>query len=1269
MASINPKNFEIVLHQAQNEPFLTLQQLQALIGSISSAFNIGHDTIHNPNPALFKIIAENRTVFTKQDIKFDIAAVKQKDQTNPTRGNNYVNNILYPEDVIEIFEQSRQWLSAKYTELKQHSWSPETSQLKTLLGDAIDRQLNESGLTNQFIADFSRKHLKDATTELLTEIKKLVEKKTDSLKYDSIDELIEKIKKEFVTAPHKTWEEVGLELTKALTTAKPGAPNVTTPDKNYLISDVRLFINTIYKEIVTQLEKKEGPEKPWDRASKDSKKVFNSQEAPFFKGNILPKTDISDKDTTEASKFINQITQLLTELEKEPPVAETITDDGDEADQNEGGGEDEPLEEKGQSKSLEDISKEAINALTYHSEATFFDFLRNTSHDPNNLEEIQKDWLLIKLQETIVNLLTPENKKQLKVEISTWIATQHIPYDEEGDLYHISNDQLQILNSFLAKQFFTTHLRIFSDLITSVPTTAELKQKSKPVKADALEKTAVVPDVDTSTAAAVAETAVGLDVKRGKEIAVLANEFIALKFGEDIQSLFGKDTKFFRELVYDQIAAGYDPNQSKFDLFARLQLNQKIFETAQQRYTQKLAALGIDNNFSLGKLYTALDALITVHQQPQTYIKKLNDAELLAYFGLEDDGVNVSELRSLVVGLLSISLYRQRNNIHPWHTTDSDDQQITKDLVGVRKFIQAHGTDGAAALNNDLEGIGKLSLNEKRKQEIRELYRAVWIKTIADRPQEEIIALLIFYGVDNLEIDPAKPHEIDVPEGFIFSQMNQVANNTFNPNTTPTKQSALISKGKAALAKAGLKLVAPEVALALDVLEKIPILGDVAQDIEEKTGNLVLITLGAGAATLAALLKGGASALAGAVGGGLIGFALGGPGGAAVGAGLGGWLGGGGAKSIGNWFKGFGVSGGGGGLGGGPILQAGAGGIGNGALATASTTFKIASGTIVGGTVIATITAGGTQLHPTSGFNTTDPGTGEASPYVKITKEANPKYLDEPGRITYTVNITPKDGYNITVTDVLDELKIRYNKDKYPSGVPTPDTEPKTIDDFPDLEVGTTINFGETLTLTYKVDYDSDFQHANVANYFTFSFDYSNGAESGSAEAMSLASVKFGEPPIFDGGWPVCSGSITQLPFGSYSHLSKTSGYGADAIDIGSVGIGTTVYATFGGEVTVAGTRGEYGTAIVIDSDDGFFIYAHLSKMFVSVGSTVSAGDEIGLTGDTGAGAAHLHYERSNTSGFYTTPVSAGSTLLQLHESIDLEEGDTISRVDDRCGD
>ncbi|MEU7583122.1 M23 family metallopeptidase [Streptomyces sp. NPDC041068] len=74
---------------------------------------------------------------------------------------------------------------------------------------------------------------------------------------------------------------------------------------------------------------------------------------------------------------------------------------------------------------------------------------------------------------------------------------------------------------------------------------------------------------------------------------------------------------------------------------------------------------------------------------------------------------------------------------------------------------------------------------------------------------------------------------------------------------------------------------------------------------------------------------------------------------------------------------------------------------------------------------------------------------------------------------------------------------------------------------------------------------------------------------------------------------------------------------------------GTTVHAVGSGTVVEAGWGGAYGNNVVIKMNDGTYTqYGHMSSLSVTVGQTVTPGQQIGLSGSTGnSSGPHLHFE------------------------------------------
>jgi murein DD-endopeptidase MepM/ murein hydrolase activator NlpD len=74
---------------------------------------------------------------------------------------------------------------------------------------------------------------------------------------------------------------------------------------------------------------------------------------------------------------------------------------------------------------------------------------------------------------------------------------------------------------------------------------------------------------------------------------------------------------------------------------------------------------------------------------------------------------------------------------------------------------------------------------------------------------------------------------------------------------------------------------------------------------------------------------------------------------------------------------------------------------------------------------------------------------------------------------------------------------------------------------------------------------------------------------------------------------------------------------------------GDPIKAAAGGTVAFAGVRSGYGNTVIIDHGNQYAtLYGHASKLLVSTGEKVSAGETIALVGATGlATGPHLHFE------------------------------------------
>ncbi|MGW2620599.1 M23 family metallopeptidase [Streptomyces sp. NPDC001500] len=111
------------------------------------------------------------------------------------------------------------------------------------------------------------------------------------------------------------------------------------------------------------------------------------------------------------------------------------------------------------------------------------------------------------------------------------------------------------------------------------------------------------------------------------------------------------------------------------------------------------------------------------------------------------------------------------------------------------------------------------------------------------------------------------------------------------------------------------------------------------------------------------------------------------------------------------------------------------------------------------------------------------------------------------------------------------------------------------------------------------------------------------------------------------------SGAVIGTPY-HQSGSMWSSGYhtGVDFV----VPTGTTLKAVGAGTVVSAGWGGAYGNQVVIRLADGYYAqYAHLSQLSVSAGQSVTAGQQVGLSGATGnVTGPHLHFEIRTTPDY-----------------------------------
>lgn len=117
-------------------------------------------------------------------------------------------------------------------------------------------------------------------------------------------------------------------------------------------------------------------------------------------------------------------------------------------------------------------------------------------------------------------------------------------------------------------------------------------------------------------------------------------------------------------------------------------------------------------------------------------------------------------------------------------------------------------------------------------------------------------------------------------------------------------------------------------------------------------------------------------------------------------------------------------------------------------------------------------------------------------------------------------------------------------------------------------------------------------------------------------KSATLDSVYFSVKPV--------SGNITSR-FGANESIRDHTHKGMDI----AAPNGTPIKVAADGIVTYAGWMGGYGNLVIVSHGNGIqTYYGHCSKLYVSAGKSVKAGDVIAAVGSTGESTGnHLHFE------------------------------------------
>lgn len=136
--------------------------------------------------------------------------------------------------------------------------------------------------------------------------------------------------------------------------------------------------------------------------------------------------------------------------------------------------------------------------------------------------------------------------------------------------------------------------------------------------------------------------------------------------------------------------------------------------------------------------------------------------------------------------------------------------------------------------------------------------------------------------------------------------------------------------------------------------------------------------------------------------------------------------------------------------------------------------------------------------------------------------------------------------------------------------------------------------------------------------------------------------------------FPVSTNYTISSYFGQRNTEIKGASTNHQGIDI-AVPIGTSVLSAAAGTVSKVTYNASRGNYVEVTHSNGFTtIYQHLSKANVKVGDTVTQGQTIALSGNTGVSSgAHLHFEvKQNGNAVNPLTLNMSTSGGQSFESI-----------------
>ena len=161
-------------------------------------------------------------------------------------------------------------------------------------------------------------------------------------------------------------------------------------------------------------------------------------------------------------------------------------------------------------------------------------------------------------------------------------------------------------------------------------------------------------------------------------------------------------------------------------------------------------------------------------------------------------------------------------------------------------------------------------------------------------------------------------------------------------------------------------------------------------------------------------------------------------------------------------------------------------------------------------------------------------------------------------------------------------------------------------------------------TILDELDSDA----ANIESEIKVAVARARAAEARRASEAKRKGETYTPPPRRSGGFSRPTGGPVTSQFGMRFHPILKYTRMHSGLDFGG-GYGAAVFSAGAGTVISAGSKGSYGSTVVIDHGGGLStVYGHLSRISVSEGQAVSSHQRVGSIGSSGLSTGpHLHFE------------------------------------------